>query len=124
MKACVDRTSRGSASSDVIKGNSNIPTKSRDFRSPHRAAAHRRREFVIAPLPQVRDLEILPGGTLLPGRIVGSRGDLIPRTDFLAHVAAVHARSDGGCELVRDRTALLDGQIRDTPGRIEHTRLR
>src|SRR5580692_10502763 len=58
----------------------------------------------------------MPHGEVFLG---GGAGELVPRADQLAVVAAVDAIADGVAQLDRDRTRELDGEIGDAAPRIE-----
>jgi hypothetical protein len=53
---------------------------------------------------------------------VAGLGLAIPRTHFLAHVAAEHPPAELTGQLVRDVAPMLDRQIRDAAPRVEHVR--
>ncbi len=50
---------------------------------------------------------------------IGGGGELVPRADGEAVVAAVDAVADSNAELVRDRAGMLDREVRDAAARIE-----
>ena len=81
---------RGSrTSATVFESDGDVTAEARDLAPPHRASAHARPEGLVRTRRQLRRHHGVPVGPRLPGRIVrhGRRG--IPRTDFLADVAAV-----------------------------------
>src|SRR5690606_16436660 len=53
------------------------------------------------------------------GALVGDSGELVPRADGQAVVAAIDAVAERRAELLRDRPGVLDGQVGDAAPRIE-----
>src|SRR3954468_18942433 len=104
---------------EVFESHRDVPSQSGRLRALHRAALQRRREFVVAARRQRSEIDAVPHRARLPRRVVGPRCDGVPRTDFLADIAAVDARPDPGAVLGRDVATVLDRQVRNALGRVE-----
>src|SRR5205823_11528146 len=68
------------------------------------------------------EIDAVPHRPRLPRAIRRPRRRRIPRTHFLADVAAVYVRADGGTHCLGDVAAQLDREIRDAAIRVEDAR--
>src|SRR6185312_2681805 len=96
-----------------------ISPKSCNLRPLHRALFHRFTQRLVRSTAELADRDAVPVRARLPGGIARHGGGRVPRTYFLADVAAVHVRAHRRVEFRRDVAALLDRQVRDAAVRID-----
>ena len=116
-----DEILRSPGLSVVRERDREIATQPCHLRAAHRASPHGVPQLIVViRRASVETLASVHAGRGCQAGSLERGGDLIPRTDFLADVAAVDVRADGRRELVGNRAALLDRQVRNAARRVEH----
>ena len=114
-----DRRVRRAAIAGIADGDQHVADEAVAADALDRRAAKARPEAGVVErqrAPPAAAREIVAGGEL---RLRAALGELVPRADGEAVVAAIDAIADRGAELVRDRPLVLDGEIGDAAPRIE-----
>src|SRR2546428_9370302 len=79
-------------------GNRDVPAKAGGLGPAHGASMHRAFQILVAHRFEGADLDLVPLRARLPRRIARDRRPRVPRTYFLADVAAIHMRPYVGLE--------------------------
>ncbi len=107
----------------VPQRHASIPHQPAPLRPLHRTLASYRAAFVLAQQRQPLQLRRKKLRTRRERRFASNRRIPIPRTYVLANVAPKHLSPHRFAQLLWNRTAQLDRQIRNTSPRIQHVRL-
>jgi len=106
----------------VAHGDCDIAAQAVEAGAPHRRTIEELFPLRLFECGQPLERGIYQFAARLKIRVGGDGRLAIPWADVLADVAAEDLAADGGTEVVRDGTALLDGEVGDTEGRIHLAR--